>query len=451
MVRLLTVLLLLGSWAFAGERKIASFRLRTDPDSPARGYIAAWNQETFTFAEFGARSRSRTLRWQDLVPEDANKLRRELKLDLNEEEKLGVLEGHRLYFHGGGHEDGLLIRMDTHGNYLLQVKGMLLPFPTSRVERVEHPVKLREDAVYSKQETYRRALERRRPRTGAEHLEYANVLYDMGYFERAQEHYDRAIALGADVSSVGARLDELERLTRYRQVRLVLRKARSRSNLRGEHDEALEQLRAFAAAHPEHKRTIQIEQKRILAVKAEHKRREFHHRKHLEYDREIERFLYRNRQLEDARAFVTGELPNILRRRLMTDMDLSEDEYRALAEDRGTGGLHWSGYGGGSFIMNKRASIGQSTKNRIAGDPQSWWRRYYQVTARQHWLKAYGAERLPEFFEVVTVRLEPCGSCGGDGLSNYVSVKPANGGKHAWKQTCKRCYGARKDRLVGYR
>jgi len=53
----------------------------------------------------------------------------------------------------------------------------------------------------------------------------------------------------------------------------------------------------------------------------------------------------------------------------------------------------------------------------------------------------------------VSVRETPCETCGGTGQVKHTSIRglKALGGRHDWKETCPRCYGARVDRGIGYR
>ena len=62
-------------------------------------------------------------------------------------------------------------------------------------------------------------------------------------------------------------------------------------------------------------------------------------------------------------------------------------------------------------------------------------------------------EKLPDLFEVVQIRRTPCAACGGTGAVKKSSVRGLNalGGRHDWKETCPRCFGAAEDRGIGYR
>ena len=134
-------------------------------------------------------------------------------------------------------------------------------------------------------------------------------------------------------------------------------------------------------------------------------------------------------------------------------MRMGEEELVGLSKTKAKGALHWTSYGAGSFVLDPNAKKGKSSSKDIRGDPESFWRSYGDVSTRSAWLRAYAAEKLPQIFEVVTVRQTPCGKCGGKGQVKHSSVRglEALGGAHEWHQTCPRCFGAGRDRGIGYK
>jgi hypothetical protein len=112
--------------------------------------------------------------------------------------------------------------------------------------------------------------------------------------------------------------------------------------------------------------------------------------------------------------------------------------------------MHWASYWAGTFIVSKRASLGQTTKREIRGDPDDWWATYEDVNTRASWLKAYAAERI-DLFEVVQVNNTPCDRCGGTGQVTRMSLTALPDGRHEWQERCPRCFGACEDRGIGYR
>ena len=444
--------------AQAPKGKIVKFRLVKDPTATVIGRLTKPSQEGFTLQPIGPNPSTRHLKWKDLIPEDSSRLRIELKLELSEEEKLGLMQGHRIWLRGSGYEDGLIENERegsdyklVDGNYLLKQKGILFRYPKDRVNRVEE-IELRENQVFSKEEAYAKALTRRAPSTAQEHREVADFLYDSGNFAKARDHYRQAVEMDASLAeSLADRMVELEQYARHEEVREVIQNAKYKANIRNDFDGAIAILKEFMRSHPQHARVAEREIGRVEARRQYRLHIEFMYRKHKEADRAIERFLYKRPDLAQARAWVTSDFPKQVQEKLMRDMDLSKEQFKAFMDNKGRGALHWAGYWAGSFIMSKRASIGKSTKNRVAGDPEGWWTKYNQVGIQKNWLKAYAAERLPQFFEVVMVRNADCDRCGGTGKRKVGSLTPVDGGKHSWKETCPRCFGAGKDRSVGYR
>ena len=107
MKRLLFLVLLLAPVLVADEEEsLATFRLKKEPLVPMRGYISRIDEEGFRFRAFGPGGKRVSVKWSDIVPEDAKKMRIKFKLELTEDEKRGLMPGNRLHFIGGGYEEG---------------------------------------------------------------------------------------------------------------------------------------------------------------------------------------------------------------------------------------------------------------------------------------------------------------------------------------------------------
>ena len=154
--------------------------------------------------------------------------------------------------------------------------------------------------------------------------------------------------------------------------------------------------------------------------------------------------------MAEARSWATSRLPAEVKRRVKRRLELSADEMDMFLESKAKGSPHWATYWTGSFVISKRASVGKSGKGKIRGDPEAWWERYQEIGVRKNWLKAYAAERL-DLFEVVQINTHPCDRCGGTGTVTKWSPTALADGRHEWKETCPRCFGAGVDRGVGYR
>ena len=110
MRKTLALVLILGAAALA-ERTIGEFRLKKDPVAPMRGWIVDYDDDKFVFERFGGRGKL-TIPWDDLVLDDARKLRLRFRLELTEEERLGLIDGHEVFFKGGGSVLGVLERVE---------------------------------------------------------------------------------------------------------------------------------------------------------------------------------------------------------------------------------------------------------------------------------------------------------------------------------------------------
>ena len=96
MKRTAGLLLLLAAAAMPqDDRDVAEFRLKQDPSATLHGWILEHDNDGFVFETFG-RERRVTVKWADLVDEDARRLRIGYKLDLTEDEEKGLIPGQEL-------------------------------------------------------------------------------------------------------------------------------------------------------------------------------------------------------------------------------------------------------------------------------------------------------------------------------------------------------------------
>ncbi|MCK6458952.1 MAG: hypothetical protein L6Q95_03565 [Planctomycetes bacterium] len=443
------LLLLLLSVAGAEDRQVARFRLKKDPLATMSGWIVSHDDEGFVFETFG-RVRRITIKWADLVDEDARQLRIGYKLELTEDEAKGLIPGQELGFKGGGSVRGLLNRVDEDGTHWMRVEGILLPYPKDRIDRVEE-VKIQEGEAYTPEEVYVRSLERRPPKTAEEHRRLGDYLYDIGSFEGAKEQYDKAIALDASVAAavaekLGASRDYLE----DRVAAGVFAKEKSEAVLNGKWSQAIENVRAYGQQNPGALRRAEKLVAELEKQWFEQKQARYHAVKNDEFDRTIRAFLVKKPTLEEAKSWATAELPDLVKERTARRLGLTPDELEVFAKSKARSALHWASYWAGTFIVSKRAALGQTTKREIRGDPDAWWTAYDDSNTRASWLKAYAAERI-DLFEVVMVNPTPCDRCAGTGQVTKSSVNALPDGRHEWQERCPRCFGACEDRGIGYR
>ena len=393
--------------------------------------------------------------WADLVEDDRDVLRRRVGLVLSEDERLGLIGGHRLHFVGGGTDEGLLERIDGAQRHWLRRGGMLLPYPGDRIDRVEEP-KVKQSDVYDEHELYLRRLERVPPKTARQHRDLADHMYDVGNFAAAREHYHAAIRLEPQWRwDLQARLEQVDELMRDEAAANALRKARVAYRLHRDFAKARADLQRFLEEHPDRRRAGLQALDDLEEQYAEEQRKRFTYVKNDEFRRVIEDRLRTSPTLDEALSWVRAEMADEIKRRIGERMGLSPEEVEAFLKQKRTGAPHWASYWSGTFVFDKRAKRGQTTKKAIRGDPEGWWSQYGDVSTRGNFLRAYAAERLPDLFEVIQVTLKDCERCGGTGRTRHVSVTEVgalSGGQgHEWQQLCPRCFGAARDRAVSYR
>jgi hypothetical protein len=452
MKRIATLLLVVAALALAqGEKKIVSFRLKKDPAAPQRGWMLEFTDEGFRFEQFGG-GRKGFVKWDELVEEDARRLRVDLKLEMTEEERLGLIDGHEVFFKGGGSVRGVLEFVDEKGRHWVRNEGLVLHYPGDRIDRVEE-IQLKEDQVFSEDEVYIRRLERTPPTSAKQHRDLAEHMFDIGNWEKAQEHYQRAIEMRSTLRpELEPRLAEIKDILEDEKAQLVFRKAKSRANLFGDYDGAVTMIEDYVAQFPGAKRRgLMIVEE--IRVKRHAKLQALYHRyKADELDRGIRRTLTRRQpDLKEAMTWVTSQLPDQIGQRVRTRLNLTDDEYAAFQGTKAKGALHWATYKDGTFVISKRARVGKSSAKTKRGDPDEWWASNTDLSSRATFLKAYAVEKMPELFEVVQVRVTPCRTCGGTGTVRKASVNSVEGVGHQWKEICPRCFGAREDRAIGYR
>jgi len=450
MRRAIPLLLLVLTPLLADEPKeiLASFRLKREPLSPMRGYISEVSEDGFRFRTFGVGGKRLTVRWDALVAEDAQRMRIEFKLELTEDEKRGLMEGHRIRFRGGGYDEGLLVRVDEDGKHWLKVRGLMFPYPRNRVDGLD-TIKIEESKVYDKDELYLRRLERVPPSTFAEHRRLADRMFDVGNFDKAHTHYDEAIALEPGLErELRERREELAELRADAELAGIISKARVAAILNGNFDKGRAMLQEYIDGGGG--RTAARALGDLERVWQDKQRARFMHTKHIAASQLVRKQIALGKldTVQQAMNWVTAELPAMLKQRIMRTMDLTDEQYDAFMANKGKGAPHFAGYWSGSFIRQKR---GVKTAGKgIKADPERWWGGY-DVQTKANWLKAYMAESLGDIFEIVSVRHTDCNRCGGTGRVRKMSLTPAAGGKHEWKEICPRCFGARQDRSVSYR
>ena len=449
MRRTIGLLLLLASMTLA-ERQTAEFRLKKDATSPMRGWILEYDDAGFRFERFGGGGRMH-IRWTDLLAKDASKLRQDFGLELTEEERLGLIDGHEMHFKGGGSVRGLFLGKDEDGTHRMKVEGLELPYPKDRIRRIDE-VQIKEDEAFSPEEVYLRRVERFPPNTAIDHKRLGDYLYDIGNWQGAENEYKKAI--GKDPvyrTRLEPRLGELHDYMEDAEAASFFAKQKSDAVLNGRWKRSIGNIRAYGEENRGAQRRAERLIEEIEEKWREKKRARFHRVKNEEMDRAIRNFLAKEQpDLATARNWATSQLEKEVTDRIQRRLDMDKDELEMLLESKSKGAPHWATYWAGTFIVSKRAKVGKSTKRRVRGDPDKWWYGYRDVSTRATWLKAYAAERL-DLFKVVRITTRDCERCGGTGRVRKLSFQSLADGRHEWKETCPRCFGAAQDRGVAYR
>ena len=333
----------------------------------------------------------------------------------------------------------------------MRQEGHLLPYPADRVASVEK-TKVKATAVYSEEEAYLRRMERVPPSSARQHRELADHLEAVGNFEKALHHYEKAVAMRPKwKAKLDPTIRDLRDLLKDKELSEVLKEVRSSYRLKKDYDGASARLQRFLDEHPEHARAATKVLDDLEEKRGEDSRAKLHILKHDEFDDLIDDFLKTMPELDAALSWARSGLPEQLHERLRERLGLTKEQVAELLAKAPNSSPHWATYDHGSFVVSKRAKKGTSSSKVIRGDPKKWWRAFAKPGVRAQFLKAYAVERLPDLFEVVEVRVRDCSRCGGKGQVKHVSLNQLSGGGHEWWQTCPRCFGAKRDRSVGYR
>lgn len=454
MMKPIAILLILSLAATMAARQVVQFRLKKDPAAKVKVYCIKVEEEGIQIEYLGNR-RKGFVRWSDIVDADRTRLRIKFKLDLNEDEKKGLIPGHEVFFRGGASVTGIVEKKDEKTNQIfVRTDGMVLPYPLDRLDRIED-IKILETDAYDEEEIYVMRLQRRPPTNWGDHRRLANYLYEIGNYKQAQKHYETALELREKLrAEIEPRLAEIKEILDDEGALAAAQKAKSIANLWGRYKDAQAMLEAYAEENPGSRRRIisvidEIEHVRIRKLTSR-----YHRVKARSADLIIRNYLLQKKPtLEEARSWITTELKDLVMKRVQKKMGVTSEELAPITETKAKGAAHWSSYGAGSFVMSPTAKKGKSSGRDIRGDPESWWRGYGDVSTRSSWLKSYAVETLPDLFEIISVRQSDCKTCGGTGVVSKMSVRglKALGGKHTWKEVCPRCFGARVDRGIGYR
>lgn len=459
MQRTLVFALLIGALATAQdkapqEKSAIQFHLKKDPHARMKGWCLEYNDAGFKFEKFGIGT-AYLIRWEELVDEDASKLRQRFKLELTHDERLGLIPGQEMHFKGGGSRRGLLVRHESQKKrYWFRHDGLILPYPEDRVDRFED-IKIKESEVYSEEDVYIRRLQRTLPKTAVEHRLLADYMFDIGNWNKAGAHYRTSIEMEpGGRKDLENRLAEIKDYLEDTAAAGFFRKAKSLANLHGDYDGAIEMIEDYIKHYSGSKRRGFRVIDEIRTRRHQKYVVQFHRLKNKAMDRVIKRYLSSKRpNIQAAMSWATTQMKDDIEARVRGKMNISKDEFVEFSKAKVKYSPHYATYWSGTFVVSKRAKKGTGSAKTIRGDPDKWWFQYADTKTRSTFIKAYAAEHLPDLFEVIQIRTTPCEKCGGKGRVKHMSLrglKALNGG-HEWWETCPRCFGAREDRSVVYR
>jgi len=454
MKKIVALLLVLSITVLAGDRKAVVFRLRKAPGVKVKVWAHEVNEDGMQIEYLGTHKKA-FVKWADLVEHDAKSIRLAYKLDMTQDEKKGLIMGDEVFFRGGATVTGLVIKKDEEKNEIyIRSDGMILAYPLDRLDRIEK-TKVAETDVYDEDEIYVRRLERYPPSNWGDHRRLANHMYEIGNYRKAQEHYTEALKLRPELRpDVEPRLASIKDILDDEDALKVIQKAKGLANLWGRYDDAKAMLEFYAEDRPGSRRRIILVIEEIDDIRVRKLTVRFHRVKAREADRSIRQYLLRKQPtLEEARSWIISGFKKELESRIGAKMGLDKDEIEMFKKTKARGAAHWTTYGPGTFVIDPNAKRGKSSDRDVRGDPEQWWRAYGDVQQRSAWLRALAVEKLPDLFEVIQIRRSPCITCGGTGVVKKSSVTGlrALGGKHEWRETCPRCFGARYDRGIGYK
>ena len=446
---LLVFLLAGSSLAEETPKALVTIRLKAAPSVALQLWILSFSEDGIRTRKL-AGDRVRRIGWDEIIDGDRSQLRHRFRLELTEKEKKGLVDGVRLHFKNGAATEGVLERVDTEGRHWLRRGGDMLPYPKDRIREVE-PMLLDETDVYGAEEIYRRVMERRRPKTAEGHLDVATRLARVSDFKRAAHHYREAIRMKPSLRwRLKPKLDSCEAIAKDAALAKVVRRSRKLSRLDHRYDDARSLLEGHLNEGAGRSRLVLKALDELDRIEAKQLNREFHERKNVELRRLIETFLRTKKlTLSQVRSYIDTGLERDLLAKLKSELELTDEQVEQFRERGSSGSAHWATFHHGSFIFDPFAKRGRGEGPK--GDPDAWWTQYSDVATRSAFLRAYAAERLDELFETVRIRYKPCIGCGGKGAVRNSSIRSVSGGRHEWHETCDRCFGCGRDRVVAYR
>ncbi|HET6204336.1 MAG TPA: hypothetical protein VFI25_16205 [Planctomycetota bacterium] len=398
------------------------------------------------------------LRWDHLVPEEADRLREAFGYLDREEEGYRVLAD-RIRIADGTEVVGILV--DNRPDVLVvRVRENMVNVPKARIVPPIDRTEVDALAVYTKDQLYNERRAASDLSSAAGHLELARFLARIRDFRRAAEHYRKVKELDptlnpGEVAAKIARCEERAGREKEEEGIEEIKILRSR----GRFGEALERCEKFKAAFPSSVLLPDLEDLRKRIVKGrsdEVTKTVLLGWYELALKVALDKAGDRKVTLEEAQAFAEREMSKeILKRDLArakkVDEGVDENAARALWDGREVGKQRWqrARYDQGTFALGKEKALKgieqkkeaeskptedpqkkelenkirrylkalQSSTGPSAGateeEPGAWWDRA-PSGARGQWLLAYYAEFGGDMKEI-KAWADVCRTCGGKG------------------------------------
>ncbi len=454
------------------------------------GEISYHDLDGFVLVE--ARDGARfALSWEDLFPGEGDRLKSRFGYRI--ETSVPMVTADRLLLVNGMQLTGRILRRDSQF-IEFRVKDIVSMVPIARLAAPPEPVVVEATTILTPEQFYRERVLEVDPEDGLDQFRFALELQTVFALDQANSHLQAARALAVDDPALLRRIDGV-----FTTLQITLANR--------DQAEALESVRQLI-----HRERFAQAEKELAAFSLtfpnsdlETERRDMEDRFEGQRAAAMERFLVRNWHLraialvkrrsldrnanvEEILGWIEAEVPTLIRRSLLEDLqkmkaDVDESAIDPLWQNRYAHSpkRRQAGFGTGSWILGEdraRAGLdeeevvddGKSPEQRemeertrrflenlerqrraTSGDqevsPEDWWRKT-SATERFQFLLAYYAEFGGDY-EITSVRFDNCTTCSGSGIITSLETG-AQGGRQR-KKKCPLCHGVGIKRGVTFR
>jgi tetratricopeptide (TPR) repeat protein len=433
------------------------------------------------------------LPWDSLLPRDAERIRIERGLDVEDSPLVLIVPGVRVTFTNGEILEGVELEKSPKGERVFRFAGRLNPTPL-KPERILKTEEIQISAldVYTADELYRKKVEEDAPDDVAGHFSMARYCTLIGAYEQAKDHFAKVQELDAahKPDYIKRELANLDVLLANREVQEQFLRAR-RLRYSNKFEEARDLLHQL-----EGKLQGQLGEQLLKEQETLEKERTVYVIGRLvsEWPKAAKNLCWKaandpDLKIQKAQEYALREMPKEILELLSTRLSVSAKEIKELWGKRKATGHSRAYYGSGTFIVEKippakkpdpnrpgagtggnrpgGSGSGGSSGGRSGGGnqggrggnqgrnqpprpqqeklptPDEWWQQAGGAE-RSNWLMALYVEKGKDM-TVIEVTKENCPTCGGHG----VRKKTTEGGISEFR--CERCLGLGGDRVVKFR